>query len=114
MLIIDPISAYLEEGRKFSYDPMGSISIIKKLSRIAERTGCAIILVTDSSGEISYHAKNWQFSYESGIVSFLYLEADDGYEYDERILYHEHSLIGLEGVPVEYRLTPNRGMQINI
>lgn len=114
LLIIDPISSYIEKSKNFVDDPMYSYPVIKKLNEIAEKTGCAIVLVAESPGYMSHQAKKWHFAFESDVVSYLCMELDDESEYEERTLYHERSLIAMEGWPLEFHLTPRKGLELNI
>ena len=110
LLIIDPITAYLEDSKNFVNDPLRVYPVIKKLSELAEKTGCAIVIVAESPGFLSHQAKKWHFSFESDVVSYLCMEAESE-DYDERTLYHERSLISVEGWPVDYQLTDRRGLE---
>ncbi|MDO4648024.1 MAG: AAA family ATPase [Eubacteriales bacterium] len=114
LLIIDPITAYLEREKDFQNNPERVYPIVKKLSEIAERTGCAIVVSAESPGFMSHQSKVWQFVFESDVVSYLCMEDDENGELAYRTLYHERSMISMEGLPVEYVIRPHRGMDVNI
>ena len=63
---------------------------------------------------MSHQSKVWQFVFESDVVSYLCMEGDEDSDFAERTLYHERSMISMEGLPVEYVIRPHRGMDVNI
>lgn len=114
LLIIDPIDSYLDKENCLDHSPERAYPIIRKLAEIAERTECAIVLVTESPGLMSHQARVWQMVFESEIVSYLCLVNDEEDEFEERTLYHEKSLISMEGFPVDYVIRPHKGLELNI
>lgn len=109
LMIIDPISAYLESG--FSEENMEDIfTIILKLARLAEETGCAVVLVEETGGLEDIQTTLWRKTFGSHIPSYLCLSWDDDLECEERYLYHEASFLSLEGDPIKYELT-TRGIK---
>lgn len=111
LMIIDPLSAYLEREDGLIHNPANIFPIINKLSSIAEETGCAILVIDKSDGMECFQSKIWRFEFESCIPSFLCMQWEEDGPFEERQLYHEYSLLSLEGDPVNYEMTPGKGLK---
>lgn len=111
LMIIDPLSAYLEKKDGLTNNPANLFPIINKLSNLAEETGCAILVIDKSAGMECFQSKIWRFEFESCIPSFLCMQWEEEGAFEERQLYHELSLLSLEGDPVTYELTPGKGLK---
>lgn len=104
LLVIDPLSSYLENKDVLYSSPEDIVPIIRKLEMIAAETGCAILLVDESEGLYCEESKKWRESFGNSISSYLCLTWEDDLSYEERVLYHETSLLSLEGDPITYEL----------
>lgn len=110
LMIIDPFSEYLAEPGMMLGNPEQVISIIRMLERVAENTGCAIILSVQTFAGDSGVTDLWLSSFGTHVSGYLSMEWDEEMEYDERTLYHERSHLTLEGLPVDYRISETGGM----
>lgn len=111
LLIIDPISSYLSSEVNLYDSPQDVKPIMRMLARLAEETGCAIVLIDQSDGIDSDQSKIWRFEFGSYIASYLCMEWEEDLDYEERMLYHEYSLLSMEGDPITYVMTPGKGMK---
>lgn len=93
LMIIDPLSSYLEKVEGLANNPGAVYPIIKKLSDLAEETGCAILVIEKSDGTDCFQSKAWRAGFNSCVSSFLCLEWEDESAFEERWLFHEYSLI---------------------
>lgn len=111
LMIIDPLSSYLEKEDGLTNNPGTAYPIIKKLSGLAEETGCAILVIEKTDGIDCFQSKSWRLAFDSCVFSYLCLEWEDESDFGERWLYHEYSLLSVEGDPITYELIPGRGFK---
>lgn len=111
LMVIDPLSSYLEKEEGLANNPGAVYPIIKKLSDLAEETGCAILVIEKSDGTDCFQSKAWRAGFDSCVSSFLCLEWEDESAFEERWLFHEYSLLSVEGDPIAYELTPGKGLK---
>lgn len=104
LMIVDPLSAYIEEKDKLYTSPDQIFPIIHKLELMAEETGCAIVIIDESEGIYSEMSKKWRDTFENSISSYLCLSWEEDLSYEERVLYHETAFLSLEGDPITYEL----------
>lgn len=111
LMVIDPLSSYLEKEEGLVNNPGAVYPIIRKLSDLAEETGCAILVIEKSDGTDCFQSKAWRAGFNSCVSSFLCLEWEDESAFEERWLFHEYSLLSVEGDPIAYELTPGKGLK---
>lgn len=100
VLIVDPIQEYVEQD-VYGDHPEMTYPIINKLAEIAQRTGCAVILIAYSDGLDGSRA--WKANYAEKISSLLCIESVDGKK-DRRQIIHEKSLLSVEGETLSFTL----------
>lgn len=105
LMLIDPLSSYLERKEALYENPGEIFPIIKKLDLLASDTGCAIVLIDESGGHYCEVAKLWRNAFGRVVSSYLCLTWEEDLSFIERILYHETSFLSLEGNPVNYELS---------
>lgn len=102
VLVVDPIQEYVEHD-VYGDQPEMTYPIINKLAEMAQRTGCAVILVAYSDGPDGDGSLAWRSNYAEKINSLLCIEKADR-KSDRRRVIHEKSLLSVEGETLSFTL----------
>lgn len=102
VMVVDPIQEYIEHD-VYGDQPEMTYPIINKLAEMAQRTGCAVILIAYSDGSGGEGSLAWRSNYAEKISSLLCIEKTDG-KTDRRRVIHEKSLLSVEGETLSFTL----------
>lgn len=112
LIILDPIQAYV--GEKTDMNKANEIRpIFRKLAEIAERTGCAVILIghlNKAAGGQSAYRGLGSIDFRAAARSVLLIGRVKR-EPNVRVIVHDKSSLAPEGKPVAFCLDPERGFE---
>ena len=112
LIILDPIQAYV--GEKTDMNKANEIRpIFRKLAEIAERTGCAVILIghlNKAAGGQSAYRGLGSIDFRAAARSVLLIGRVKR-EPNVRVIIHDKSSLAPEGKPVAFCLDPERGFE---
>lgn len=109
LLIIDPIQEYLESNDGMAND-FRSYPIIRKLADLARKSGCAVVLISNTDGLVGCNEYSWDDMYRDCVESILYLKDDPVLAENEKTLIHEKNNLGVEGESIYYEMTGSQGL----
>lgn len=101
IMIVDPIQEYMEHD-VYQAPPEDTYPIILKLADIANRYGCAVILVAYSDGLNGKNSLLWR-EFAEKVSSIISIEMQEKSPFD-RIMIHEKCLFAPEGLKSKFRL----------
>lgn len=101
IMIVDPIQEYMGHD-VYQAPPEDTYPIILKLADIANKYGCAVILVAYSDGPNGEKSMLWQ-EFTEKISSIICIERKDE-DFKDCLLMHEKCLLAPEGGQLEFRL----------
>lgn len=102
VMVVDPIQEYIEHD-VYGDKPEMTYPIINKLAEMAQRTGCAVVLIAYSDGPGGDGSLAWRSNYAEKISSLLCIERADR-KSDRRRVIHEKSLLSVEGETLSFTL----------
>lgn len=102
VMVVDPIQEYIEHD-VYRDKPEMTYPVVNKLSEMAQRTGCAVILIAYSDGLGGDGSLAWRLNYAGKISSLLCIERSDRGS-DRRRIIHEKSLLSVEGETLSFIL----------
>lgn len=102
VVVVDPIQEYLDHD-VYQAPPEDTYPIILKLADIANRYGCAIILVAYSDGPNGENSMLWR-EFAEKISSIICIDRKEE-DFKECLLMHEKCLLALEGAIWKIRLS---------
>ncbi len=112
LIILDPIQAYV--GEKTDMNKANEIRpIFRRLAEIAERTGCAVILIghlNKAAGGQSAYRGLGSIDFRAAARSVLLIGRVKR-EPNVRVIVHDKSSLAPEGKPVAFCLDPERGFE---
>ena len=112
LIILDPIQAYV--GEKTDMNKANEIRpIFRRLAEIAERTGCAVILIghlNKAAGGQSAYRGLGSIDFRAAARSVLLIGRVKR-EPNVRVVIHDKSSLAPEGKPVAFCLDPERGFE---
>lgn len=101
VVVVDPIQEYLDHD-VYQVSPEDTYPIILKLADIANRYGCAVILVAYSDGLYGEKSMLWR-EFAEKISSIICIDRKEE-DLKECLLMHEKCLLGPEGTMWKFRL----------
>ena len=112
VVIIDEITDYLDHE-----DGMGnensSYPILLKLKKLAKETGCAVLLISNTSDMADVGDEPWVNVYGDLVDSMLILEPDSCEDLDfDRVLIQECNTLAPQGPLLYFRIEPEQGMSL--